>query len=191
MTNPAGNVLEQRLQGDSVRQRRGKPRWIKVLIGLVLFLAIGLGASAYALRVGNLFYDTGKSIIGTLHEAAVAAQAGDFTKLQVKFAPDFAGSRLGLMTLKASELRDGVHRLAFVSGGTSTTRDTAVEEWKAYVAGFASIDDLMLNIDRLEEYKSPERLQATVRFETIGLLKGASQKSIDRAIFRMTFKDSP
>jgi hypothetical protein len=192
MTNPAGSkVLEQQPQGATVHEKRGRPRWIKIVIGLVLFLAISLGASAYVVRLGNLFFDTGKSMIGTLHEAAAAAQASDFAKMQTKFTPDFAGTRLGLMTLKAAELKDGVHRLAFVSGGVTTTRDTAIDEWKAYVAGFASIEDLMLNIDRLEEYKSADRLQATVRFETIGVLKGSTQKSIDRATFRMTFRNSP
>jgi hypothetical protein len=171
--------------------RRKPRRWLRIiLICAIAAGGIGYGAMQYAIRSGNAFFETGKRMLESLQAVARSAKAGDMAAMQSKFASDFQGSRLGLTAMQPIEERDGIHRLRFSGGSEAIGRDQAIEEWKTYLGGFSSIESVVLAIDRMEEWGSPERLVATVRFEAIGTPRGTTRNAIDRATFRFGFRDS-
>jgi hypothetical protein len=89
----------------------------------------------------------------------------------------------------ASE-KDGIHRLLFGTGGGSANREAALGEWKTYRASFGSMDDVIMQIDRFDDWSNKSNMVATVRFEAIGKLQGGSRNLIDRALFRVGFRDT-
>src|SRR5687768_6226671 len=181
-------TLEERGRVSPGRRSRGFRRLLFLILCLGVLLAGGFLAAIYVQSAGNRFFDTGKHILGTLLAVAGSAKAGDFGRMQRFFAADFQGTRLGLGSMKAAEEKDGVHRLLFTSDGASVGREAALDEWKSHLGGFDSVDEVTLQIDRLEEFQSAEHLVATVRFEAIGTLRGISKRAIDRATFRFTFR---
>ena len=92
--------------------------------------------------------------------------------------------------MKQVEEKDGIHKLNFAGAGGSVGRDQAVQEWREYLNSFTSIEAFGLYIDRLEQYRDPAQLQATIRFEAIGTPQGQTRNVIDRAIFRFGFRES-
>ncbi len=156
-------------------------------------IALYLGASMtmdHLDRQGWRFFNTGKDIVSNLGSVAKAVQSKDAAAMESFYARDFSGSPLGLNRLEQAEEKDGVRKLLFRSDGGSTGRDAAVGEWKAYFAGFDSIEEASLHVHRLEKWDSPDDLVASVRFELIGAPKGSHQSGIDRAYFRMHFDSS-
>src|SRR5229473_5040982 len=156
-------------------------------------IALYLGASMtmdHLDRQGWRFFNTGKDIVSNLGSVAKAVQSKDAAAMESFYARDFSGSPLGLNRLEQAEEKDGVRKLLLRSDGGSTGRDAAVGEWKAYFAGFDSIEEASLHVHRLEKWDTPDDLVASVRFELIGAPKGSHQSGIDRAYFRMHFDSS-
>ena len=157
---------------------------------LVAGTAISL-AARYTDWIGLHYVDTGKRILGALQGLSGAIKAGDFERMRAIYAADFRGTRLGLTNLLPAESKDGIHRLRFAADGAAIDRDGCIEEWNAYRATFETIGEVTMQIDALERYRSRDRLSATIRFETLGAVRGLSNAVIDRANFRFTFRDAP
>ncbi|MEX2262160.1 MAG: CRTAC1 family protein [Bryobacteraceae bacterium] len=137
-------------------------------------------------REGLRFFHTGKSIVLTLARMAKLVEARDLAGLERHYAAGFEGQRLGLTRLEAVEEKDGVRKYIFRSDGPLATRDAAIAEWRAYLDGFQSIEDTGMYVHRLEEWKN--RKIAVIRFEVIGVPKGAAYAAIDRGYARMEFE---
>ena len=158
------------------------------LIPLALLGSIGAGAVVYIDSAGSRFFNNGKQIKGTLGELAHVIKARDLAGLETFYSAQYAGSSLGLNTMKPSELKDGIHKLLFSSTGATGSKAFAVEEWKAYLSSFDSIEEVSLNIHRLDKWSSKDDLQAQVRFELIGTPHGAAYAGIDRGYFTVSFR---
>src|SRR5258708_2510658 len=169
--------------------RRG--RW---LLGAALPLVLaggGWAALAAADRWGRRFLAAGRSAVDFLAALAGALEAHDADRVARCYATDFAGHDLGLLNLRLVGERDGVRTSRLQAAGGSQDRAAAVAAWGAYLAGFAAIEEVRLHLDRLESWRSPRDLVASVRFELIGTPHGAPRAGIDRATFRMRFARRP
>ena len=62
--------------------------------------------------------------------------------------------------MKEAELKDGIHRSLFTSDGAPLDKSKAVAEWKTYLDSFDSIQEVSLNVDKLEEWSSQDSLKA-------------------------------
>src|SRR5262249_1477438 len=83
-------------------------------------------------REGWRFFNTGKDIGTRLGEFAKVLQAKNAQGLEGFYSNSFTGTRLGLNKLELANEKDGIRRLAFHSDGGSTSKDTAIAEWRAY-----------------------------------------------------------
>jgi len=165
-------------------------------LGLTSVLAIGgpfaaLGAAVagatYANRSGRRFFRSGQRILEALGQLAKGLKARDYLAIESSYSLRFRGKKLGLADMTLVEEKDCVRRLLFSQAGAAVDRAGAVSEWQAYLDSFDSIEEASLHIHRLERWRSPGCLVASVRFELIGTPKGAPQAAIDRAYFRMSF----
>ena len=158
---------------------------------VLIVLALGVwGLASWVDSRGKLFYQSGKDIVATLDRLAAALAAGREQDLSRLYAANFAGTRLGLLTRDQIEEKDGAHVYRQKSDGASLDRSGAVAEWLAYRGAFAKIDEAGLHLDRLEQWNGTD-LVATVRLEVIGTPQGGTEAGIDRALFRMTFAQTP
>src|SRR5215467_3408708 len=156
-------------------------------------VALYLGASMTMERFdqqGWHFFNTGKDIVTNLGTLAKAVQAKDFAGIENFYAREFSGTPLGLTRMEQAEDKDGIRKYRFRSEGGSAGHDAAVNEWRAYLDTFESIEEAGLHVHRLEKWDAPGDLVASVRFELIGRPKGAAQAGIDRGYFRMHFDTS-
>jgi len=158
------------------------------LLPLVAVAGMGLAGMSWLDSNGLKFFDTGKEIFSTLGTIAHALKAKDYAALASFYADDFKGSRLGIANLKESEARDGIHKLLFTSDGDAPNRTAAVDEWKAYLESFETIEEASLHIDNLTKWRSRDDLEARVRFELIGKPKNAAYSGIDRGYFLLSFR---
>jgi ASPIC and UnbV/FG-GAP-like repeat len=162
-----------------------------VLFGLIplLFVAgAGVAGVKYLDSAGNRFFDNGKEVTGTLKDLGQALKARDYSAVEGLLSPQYSGSRLGIMTLKAVEVKDGIHKMLFTTDNAVENRSAALAEWRGYLSSFDSIDELSLHINHLEKWRSRDELEASVRFELIGTPMGAKYAGIDRGYFRIAFK---
>src|SRR6266436_5934387 len=100
MARSAGTAgaLDRGLAGSGTTPRRF--RKLRVLVGFVaVVLLASYAGMLYVDRIGNRFFNTGRSIVHSLEEVARAAKAKDITRMQSRFAADFTGSRLGLTSM--------------------------------------------------------------------------------------------
>ena len=158
-----------------------------VLVPVAGYFGITMEADRIDQR-GNLFFGTGKEIVGTLGEFGRALQARDTSALGALYSPQFSGRRLGLTDQELTSEKDGIRTYSFRSNGDSPGADAAVTEWRAYLDRFESIEEAGLHLHRLEQWDTHAGAAGIVRFELIGVPKGASQAGIDRAYFRMKFE---
>ena len=134
---------------------------------------------------GWRFFNTGKEIVQTLGRLGKALEAQKPEAVGGFYSAKFKGTRLGLTRLEPASEKDGIRKLRMKADGAADSPAAAVEEWRAYLDSFASISEAGLHIHRLEKWK--DELTASVRFELIGVPKGAARRVIDSAYFRMTF----
>lgn len=170
---------------DMARRRR-----FLVFACLVAPVALFLGGAAAVDRVEKTsthFFETGKGIVETLGELARASRSRDLKSLGEFYSADFTGENLGLSSLELFDQRDGVRRLLVRSDQSPRDRSGAVADWKAYLDGFDSIDEVGVHLHRLRQWEDPNGIVAEVRFELIGTPRGAAQSGIDRVMFRMKF----
>jgi hypothetical protein len=157
-------------------------------IGLAA-LAVGLVAlAAWVDHVGWKFFHTGEGLTASLKTFAQRLAASDAAGLEPLYAADFRGTSLGLTSLQAAEVRDRVRVYPFRAPGAASDRAAAVADWREYLAGFQTIEEVSLFVYRLESWSSPEALVASVRFELIGTPKGESRSGIDRGLFRFRLR---
>ena len=150
-------------------------------------LALGIvGLALWVDARGRHFYQSGKDIVATLDRFTAALTAGEKPDLAGFYTPDFAGTRLGLLTRDLDNTKDGARVYRQKSDGAGLDRAGAVAEWLGYRASFAHIDEAGLHVEKLEQWDGAE-LVAIVRLEVIGTPTGAPTAGIDRARFRMTF----
>lgn len=168
-----------------VRPRKRKA-WV-IGIAVALLIGIGWGTMRYVDRVGWHFFDTGKDVLVTLSRASMALTERNLDVVAGLYASDFQGQMLGLHRLRLTNDRDGVRIYAFGASGDGADRQAALDEWQAYVDGFASIDEVGMYIHRLEQWQGAGDVVASVRFELIGTPNGETLTGIDRALFRMHF----
>jgi hypothetical protein len=174
-----------------VSRRMRRRRWL-LGAALPLLLTGGSWAALVAAdRWGRKFLAAGRSIVDFLADLAGALEASDTDRIARCYATDFAGQDLGLLACRLVDERDGVRTLRLHAAGGAQDRAAAVAAWGAYLAGFAAIEEVRLHLDRLESWRAPRDLVASVRFELIGTPHGAPRAGIDRARFRMRFARRP
>lgn len=159
------------------------------LVPILFVVGAGVAGVSWIDSVGIRFYDNGKEITGALNELAHAIKARDLGAVETFYAPEYKGSRLGIVKLKAAEApKDGIHKLAFQSGDEAPNRAAALDEWRAWLDGLETLDEVALHIHRLERWNSRDDMVAIIRFEAIGKPRGANYAGIDRGFFRMAFR---
>ncbi|HMB51667.1 MAG TPA: VCBS repeat-containing protein, partial [Thermoanaerobaculia bacterium] len=172
---------------------------VAVLVLLVAAVALTLLASRIDAR-GVAFHATGEDAVATLDRLAAALAAGDTAAASAALASDYAAPPHALGHRVLVEEKDGIRRYrlgdAAAATGTLTTtatldRDAAVAEWSAYLAGFASIDELRLHLDRVDDWQTGGPLTGVVRFEAIGTPQGAPRAGVDRARLSARFVPAP
>ena len=139
-------------------------------------------------RQGIHFFSTGANIMATLNRLSQAICSKDMSRLREFFAADFQGESLGLLRHRAVEEKDGVRLLRFSPEKNILDRDGALGEWREYQESFESIEEAGFHIHRLEQWKLPLSLVASLRFELIGKPTGTPRFGIDRALFRFKFR---
>lgn len=160
---------------------------------VVVLAAAGLAARAAADRVdrrGWAFFTTGKAIAHELEAFAAAVTARDAAALRPFYAPNFNGAALGLTSLVSAGEKDGIRRLRFAPEPGPIETSAALEEWRRYLGAFASISEARFNLERLVDWDEALATSATIRFEVIGTLAGATRTTIDRGLLSATFAAS-
>ena len=156
----------------------------------IAFVAMGTFAVSYVDNTGGTFFSNGKEILGRLGDFAQKLKARDYAALASFYAPQFQGQRLGLNQRKQVDLKDGIHRFVLTTDSQQVGRDGALDEWRAYLESFASIEEASLHIHRLLSWRSHDDLEAIVRFELIGTPRGSKYAGIDRGYFRLKLAGS-
>ena len=136
---------------------------------------------------GLRFFETGAAIVRSLDRLGQTFSSQDGEASAQLYAHHFEGTSPGLTHPVLFEDRDGVRRYRFQPSNQNLDRAGALEEWRAYLASFQSIEELRLHLDRLNEWEDPEQMIATVRFELIGIPRGAAQAAVDRARFQFEY----
>jgi hypothetical protein len=174
----------------SSKPTRSRARvWRNVLATLVVGGAGMILLARWVDVRGVRFYESGRDIVGTLNTFGAALAAGDSSTIETLYAPEFQGTRLGLLTRDLVEGKDGTKVYRQRSDGAAVDRGGAIAEWSAYRRSFSAVDEVGLHVDQLEQWGGAT-LVATIRFETIATPAGAPRAGIDRAIFRMSFRPS-
>jgi hypothetical protein len=137
---------------------------------------------------GETFFRSGQMLVCFLEGMGRTLRQRNAVELNQLYAGGFSGGRLGLNEPSPLSERDGVRRAEFRSVGEAVRKQDALEEWLAYIAGYSRIDSLSLYVHRLERWRIPGRLLATVRFELIGTQARTGASGIDRAYFRIAFQ---
>jgi ASPIC and UnbV/FG-GAP-like repeat len=137
---------------------------------------------------GETFFRSGQMLVRFLEGMGRTLRQRNAVELNQLYAGGFSGRRLGLNEPSPLSERDGVRRAEFRAVGETVRKQDALEEWLTYIAGYSRIDSLSLYVHRLEQWRMPGRLLATVRFELIGTQARTGASGIDRAYFRIAFQ---
>jgi hypothetical protein len=140
---------------------------------------------------GWAFFHTGRAVAGTLGRLAHAVAARDLERLGRSYAPQFAGTSLGLTTPRAAGEKNGIRTFAFTPAAMSVDAGAAIVEWREYLASFASIAGAQFHLERVESWSDGGGTTAVVRFEVIGTPRGAPREAMDRGLMRATFTNGP
>jgi ASPIC and UnbV/FG-GAP-like repeat len=139
-------------------------------------------------REGEYFFESGRMLVNFLNRLAGSLKQSRMADLPSFYDQGFQGKKLGLMDLSPGPEIDGIGRSAFRPSDIVINSHLAAAEWHAYMAGFSHIEELALHVHRMEDWKRPGTLTASVRFELIGTRRGETVSGIDRAYFRMTWR---
>ena len=150
-----------------------------------------LAAGSFVERRGTAFFETGRSIVDRLERTAQALKAQDRAGMSDVYAEGFEGTDLGLSGQSLIDARDGVRRYRWQAAGKSERREEAVAAWIGYAAGFESLEEVGLHLEKLESWRDQDAIDAIVRFEAIGRQRGETQAGIDRARFHARFRQGP
>lgn len=163
--------------------RRLRRLVLPAAIGLVLLVALMLGAMAYLDSAGRSFYTAGRETVDLFAALAAAFERQDAESLGSFFAADYAGRLLGLGSPVPASDVDGI-RISTFQGGGAADRDAAVEEWMGYRRSFAAIEEAALHVHRLEKWGAEKRV-AVARLEVIASPHGSPRSGIDRALLKI------
>ncbi|MFL6260531.1 MAG: CRTAC1 family protein [Thermoanaerobaculia bacterium] len=171
------------------------PRWLRrksSFFGLTLAPIVLVTGTLVTLnqmdRNGREFFAAGRGAVEALGRLGQALQAHDLATAEALYSPAFKGSPLGLAGFRKAGERDGIETAAFAAAPGSSDRGAALDEWRAYLDGFQSIEELGLHVHRVEAWEPAGEVTAQVRFEAIGTPRGRQRPGIDRALFRMRFE---
>jgi hypothetical protein len=139
-------------------------------------------------RGGERFFQSGQTLVRFLDKMAGSVRHCDASQLNDLYSSKFAGKSLGLNGVSLSPERDGVQRASFRTDCGQVSRKAAVEEWLSYIAGFDQVEKLSLHLHRIEQWRKPGRLVATVRLELIGTRGRGEASGVDRALLRMIWQ---
>jgi hypothetical protein len=139
-------------------------------------------------RDGELFFQSGRSLVAFLERMGLSLRQQDSQAIRRLYANSFLGGKLGLTDPVSVSERGGARRKTFPPSIAAVSKQAAAEEWIAYVAGFDQIEELSLHVHRIEGWRNPGQLTASVRLELIGTPHGEPASAIDRAYFRITWR---
>ena len=139
-------------------------------------------------REGEAFFQSGRTLVDFLDRLGRALRGRKLAELDEFYDPSFDGGWLGLNDLCALSDRDGIELAEFRSPVGSASKKAALEEWRVYIESFEDIEELSLHLHRLEDWRRPDRLSASIRFELIGKREGEPFSGVDRADFRVTWR---
>jgi hypothetical protein len=141
-------------------------------------------------REGEAFFEAGRALVEFLSRLGLALKQRRIGDLPLFYDPVFAGKKLGLTEFAPGAERDGIRHIQFRSATETVTAESAIDEWKAYLAQFRQIEELSLHVHRIEDWRTPGKLAASVRFELLGTREGERASGVDRALFRMSWRVS-
>ncbi len=159
----------------------------RLLAVVVLAILLSVLTGIYLSRAGARFFLAGQQISQTLEALSIALQARDLDAVRATYADTFAGSDLGLTNLRLRDDRDGVRTYAFAADQQSQDAAAAAAAWDRYLQGLESVDEVRLHVHRLHRWRGDE-LEASVRFEVVGMPRGEARAGIDRAYFQMKLR---
>ena len=167
------------------------PRRLRIALTVVAVVAVlGLVFTALASRIeqqGQRFFATGRAIAQQVERFAAAVPARDADRLARIYSASFSGTSLGMESRTLIASTDGVSRERFVSNEQQLDTAGAVAEWRNYLASFTSITEARGHLERVESWGAGDPTVATIRFEIIGVPRGAAREVIDRTLLRATF----
>jgi hypothetical protein len=166
---------------------RRKPVVFSLTLAPVILVAGSWATLDHLDREGRDFFETGRSVVMTLDRLSADLTRRDLAAAGDVYTPDFHGSPLGLASLQPAGEKDGIATLRFAPAKGTADRAAAVAEWRAYLEGFDSIEEIGLHLHRVEAWEMGGEVTAQIRFEPIGTPKGHARSGIDRALFRMRF----
>ena len=151
------------------------------LILLTLYAVFG------AIEEGGRFYrERGQRLANALQGLGQALRARDFLALQSAYSSGYSGRLLGLASPQPTASGSGIQAFAFLPPPQNDPSvEAALEEWRQYLSGYERIDDVRLDLRRLDRWESADEIQASVRFELSGLLADPPAASHDWAYLRM------
>jgi hypothetical protein len=180
-----------RIDRPGVFRRLHSRRWLVVLGALLVLLVLGGALLTWLLeRSGRRFFDTGRDAVETLGLLSAALGDADLATLESLYHPELDSMALGLPAAGAFDGEEpdrrihGVRVYAFAPG-PAVDRTRAVEEWRRYLAGFETVEEVVLHVHRLENWEDRDAIVATTRFELVGRPLGAPRAGIDRALLRL------
>jgi len=166
---------------------RRKPVVFSLTLAPIVLLAGSWMTLDHLDREGREFFETGRAAVTTLDRLAGDLSRQDFAAAGDVYAPDFHGSPLGLTSLRPVGEKDGIATLSFTAAKGAADRGAAIEEWRAYLDGFSSTEEIGLHLHRVEAWETGGAVTGLVRFEVIGTPKGHARSGIDRGLIRMRF----
>ena len=167
--------------------KKGRPIILSCVIAPVVLWVGGSLAVDHIDENYKKFFGAGKTIVDDMDRMAKRLKARQVDALAEFYSDGFSGRRLGVANLIPSTEKDGLKRLLWKSDGATINRNDALSEWRDYVAGFDSIEEVGVHLHRLEKWDSPSEYVAVIRFELIGTPRGARQSGIDRGLIRIHF----
>lgn len=138
-------------------------------------------------RRGEEFFSSGRLLVAFLGRLGGFLKGRQFHELKKLYSPTFSGPLLGLNNVGPVSERDGIQRAEIRSLNAGANAANAVAEWKSYIESFERIEELSIHLHRLDEWKQPGRLSASVRFELIGMRSEGMSTVVDRATLGMSW----
>lgn len=139
-------------------------------------------------REGERFFRCGQLIVACLEQFAHNLQQTDWDELASQYSQSFVGGRLGLCERVNNSERDGVMRTEFFASQELISRHAAVREWRTYIAGFTTTEELSLHVHRMDPSRVRDYSSAIVRLDLTGTNNGDGASRVDRAYFRMAWQ---
>ena len=131
--------------------RRGDgPPAVALVAAVLVFAAAGAALRTAAAKVdahGWAFFNAGQSIVNRLDSLAQVIAKREMASIPRFYSPGFTGELIGLNARARAGEHDGITTLRFVPGGIGVDRAGAVEEWRRYLASFATIGEARFTLD--------------------------------------------